>query len=457
MIYKKLTIYALGAMLFASCSEDGGPTVEDTALARATREIENLMKTPPTGEYSVGIFYQKDAWDGDLEGVPRDVPQYNRLTGKTDEYNLSPKQTPITQPDGPIKTWTGNPVNKPTTEDINRVQQQIDACVDNHIDFIVLPAMDYEKGNNARLNDGDHKYCKLITGQRGSGGENTEGVEKPADGTYVDLKGLKYAYTINLAGNVRNSGEWKKRDADGNEINAPELNYDNRIDVEAKEDYLPGRTLDDGTLWTRMTQLETLCREIQKKFEEPDYYKVNGKNFVMLQDAHRLYAQDAQGLYEKMREWLGGNVYLVAKNGDAWCPPTRYEDFFINGHVDAITNKPMYDGMQMGQWPIHPECIYLNWEYSRDVWWNSFNGIDFIPTGQLAFNKWVKESNTRDVMIQRDEQNLRKTCAIMRAMSGRNRIMLMYSLNEYRNDSFLEPTVEDGDKYLKIIKEEFNK
>lgn len=457
MTYKKIAIYAIGAMLFASCSEDDGPTPEDTDLARATREIENLMKTPPTGEYAVGIFYQKDSWDGDQEGVPRDVPQYNRLTGATNEYNLSPMQTPVTQPDGPIKTWTGDPVNKPKAVDINRMQQQVDACVSNNVDFIILPAMDYEKGSNARLNDGDHKYCKLISGQRGSAGENNEGVEQPADGLYVDLKGLKYAYTINMSGNVRNSGDWKKRDANNNEINAPELNYDNRIDVEAKGDYLPGRTLEDGTLWTRMMQLEALCKEIRKKFDEPGYYKIDGKNFVMLQDAHRLYAQDARGLYDKIREWLGGNVYLVARNGDAWCPPARYEDFFINGHVDAITNKPMYDGLQMGQWPIHLECIYLNWEYSRNVWWNNFNGIDFIPTGQLSFNKWVKESNTRDAIIQRDEQNFRKTCAIMRGMSGRNRIMLMYSLNEYRNDSFLEPTVEDGDKYLKIMKEEFNK
>lgn len=115
-------------------------------------------------------------------------------------------------------------------------------------------------------------------------------------------------------------------------------------------------------------------------------------------------------------------------------------------------------GLQMGQW-AHPSGMYL-FElgvFPGNVWWNNFNGIDFIPTGQLSFNKWVKESNTRDAIIQRDEQNFRKTCAIMRGMSGRNRIMLMYSLNEYRNDSFLEPTVEDGDKYLKIMKEEFNK
>ena len=193
MTYKKIAIYAIGAMLFASCSEDDGPTPEDTDLARATREIENLMKTPPTGEYAVGIFYQKDSWDGDQEGVPRDVPQYNRLTGATNEYNLSPMQTPVTQPDGPIKTWTGDPVNKPKAVDINRMQQQVDACVSNNVDFIILPAMDYEKGSNARLNDGDHKYCKLISGQRGSAGENNEGVEQPADGLYVDLKGLKYA------------------------------------------------------------------------------------------------------------------------------------------------------------------------------------------------------------------------------------------------------------------------
>lgn len=90
MIYKKIAIYAIGALLFASCSKDDGPTPDDTDLARATREIENLMRTPASGEYVVGIFYQKDCWDGnDSQGVPREGPQYNRLTGASNEDRKS--------------------------------------------------------------------------------------------------------------------------------------------------------------------------------------------------------------------------------------------------------------------------------------------------------------------------------------------------------------------------------
>lgn len=452
MMYKKIAISvcAMGVLLFASCSDDNGPSPDDTDLARAQREIENLVNTPPSGNYEVGVFYQKDTWEGPKDGVPRDLPQFKRLTGAVNEADLSPKQTPITQKDGPVRE--SDRVNRPTLSDIDRYQAQVDACVNNGINFLVLPPLDYENGSNNRLSEGDERLCKLVTGYRGSAGDSNEGVEYPTDGKYVDLKELKYACTINLSGNVSNGINWKRKDANGNSVSSVELRYNNRIDVEAAEDFLPAK----GEEWTRLTHLQALCEAVKAKFNEPGYSKVDGKPFVLLYDAHKLYAKDVRKLYDQMREWLGGSVYLVARNGDTWCPPARYEDFFINGHVDAITNKPMYDGMQWGQYSIHSECIYLNWEYSRNVWWNNF-GIDFIPTGQLAFSKWVKDGVTKEPIIQRDEQNFRRTCAIMRGLSGKSRIMMMYSLNEYRNDSFLEPTMENGDKYLKIMKEAFNK
>ncbi|SDH47577.1 hypothetical protein [Bacteroides ovatus] len=447
MKYKNLAYFAIGALLAVSCSDDEGGSVDDTELARAQREIEKLVNTSPSGEYGVGIFYQKDTWNGENDANQPASMQYKRLTGETNEYELSPKQTPITQENG---LWiVSKYADKPTRENIATFQSQIDACVNNGIDFLVLPPIDYETGTNYQLSYGDERLCRVLTGLRGVGGN--ESPETGAEGDYVNLKGLQYAYTINLGGSVSTDRPWVRKEEDGTVHDAIRLNYSTRIDVEAAEEYIPAR----GIYWTRLRQLEDLCEAIREKFEEPGYYRVNGKPFVMLYDAHRLYANDSRALYAKMREWLG-DVYLVAKNGDAWCPPARYEDFFINGGVDAITNQPMYAGMQWGQYPIIHECMYLNWEYSRDFWWNRL-GIDFIPTGEVAFNKWVREANTRDPLMQRDEANFRKMCSIMRGMTGRSRIMLMHSLNDYRFDAFLEPTLEDGDKYLKIVKEQFNK
>lgn len=45
----------------------------------------------------------------------------------------------------------------------------------------------------------------------------------------------------------------------------------------------------------------------------------------------------------------------------------------------------------------------------------------------------------------------------MKGQAGTKRIVFLQAVNEYKYDSFLDPTVERGDLMLSIVKEQFKK
>ena len=95
-------------------------------------------------------------------------------------------------------------------------------------------------------------------------------------------------------------------------------------------------------------------------------------------------------------------------------------------------------------------------QYTREYIAGKY-GIDFIPTGGIGFNRFVENGDLTIPIVKKDPDVFRRMCNIMKGQAGTKRIVFLQAVNEYKYDSFLDPTVERGDLMLSIVKEQFKK
>ena len=144
---------------------------------------------------------------------------------------------------------------------------------------------------------------------------------------------------------------------------------------------------------------------------------------------------------------------------DPWTPPARYQYFFTG--LDAVAAKNMYNNSDWTRYQYYPQTIYLNFEYCLKYFRDNMGGIDFIPTGAPAWNKWIDNQETDKPLMQHDPDTWRETLNILKGNAGQRKIVFIDSFNQIQYGSFIAPTKEDygngyGTLYLDIIKDEMD-
>lgn len=413
--YNKIALFSIALTLFGACAKDDGPDIDDHFLNYEIPHITINEDCP------VGVFYYNNSKDGLNEDV------YQRLIQEPDP--ASGKVGPHVEP------VLGNYKITVSEEGVAIVQQHIDWCVEGGVDFLILPGAQEHVWNKFpnNINPNDTTFYNLVTGRIGSDslavGQST--------GTSVNLKGLKYALSINMDG--INSG----------------LSNSSPIEKASTEK--------EGERLTRVQMFNDFYKRLSFYFSDPNYYKVDGKPLVVILNAHRLYAEDSEKLYNDMRavvkEFSGYDMFLVAQQ-DSWSPPARFEYFYIRGKVDAVTHKNMYNQSTYDRSYWYPQGIDQNWIYSREFFNNHWN-IDYIPTGSPSFNMYVWEGQHYNVpIVKKDPEVFRTMCNVMKKNLGKTRIVFIDSFNQWQYNSCLEPTKPEygngyGTDYLNIVKEQF--
>lgn len=445
------------AFLAGGCTEDNeGGTGDEHWLKFEIPEV------PVTSDYTVGAFYLKsnDRMSGGSVTAANRKACWARLTGTGDfanyEYDVCPKETPVWG-DYDMKT------NDVKAEDIDLLQEQMDTYAGHGIDFLILPSVSLDINNSNELTTGDVEQVKVLVGKIGEGkpGDGANDVEMNPGIKHVNFP-MKYACSVNVD-NITKAVKLTGVKADGKKVskNGTQLSNTHLIeDSEAEEDWV--QTLINGEEVTRVDLLNILfALTAGEFFDDPNYMKVDGKPMVVIENSSRLFSKDSKALYDGIRSYVreqtGYDMYLVAKSGDAWCPPDRYEYFYLRGGVDALTSLNMYNGLDYTDtYNFYPQAIYLNMQYTREYIAGKY-GIDFIPTGGIGFNRFVENGDLTIPIVKKDPDVFRRMCNIMKGHAGTKRIVFLQAVNEYKYDSFLDPTVERGDLMLSIVKEQFKK
>jgi hypothetical protein len=416
-LYHKIAALFICASMIPACSVDEGPSVDDHFL---NYEIEDI---PLTADCPVGAFYY-------FYGSGVDQAAYGRLTEQPNEKASPARVGPYVLP---VLGRYSN--NSPSEATIEVIQQHIDWCIEGGIDFLILQECN-EVGTKLYPNNLDTTVYYLATGKTGSD-------RKPAavsEGTVVNWKSLKYAMSVSMNG--INSG----------------LAYNALL-----EDAAP--TVIEGESRTRIDRFNDFFKRISDFFSDPNYYRVNGKPLVILaNNAKNVYTADSRKLYDDMRAYVkehcGEDIFLVARQ-DNWSPPARFEHFFVNGHVDAVTHLNMYDQGTYDRSYWYPQLIDQNWNYSKDFFMANW-GIDYIPTISPSCNEYVNSGVYNRPIVYKSESGFKTHCNVAKKNLGQTRIVFVESFNYWQKDTAIEPTDPEygngyGMTYLNIIKERFKK
>jgi hypothetical protein len=417
-LYNKILFLVAGIAFFTGCAQDEGPGIDDHFLNYEIGEV------PLSADCPVGVFY----FNNGGSGLNPDI--YNRILEEPDPAN------------GKVGPWVkpilGNYTTTVSEQSISVVQQHVDWCIEGGVDFLILPGCQ-ENGSALypkNIAPGDTNFYNLVTGKIGPDGLPKE----ITTGKTVDLKSLKYALSINM-----------DRINDG-------LSYTTLIE------YAPA-TIKEGVEMTRIERFNEFYKRLSDYFSDPAYYRINNRPVVVVLNAHRLYSENSAALYDNMRAYVkehcGEDMFLVAQQ-DAWSPPARFEYFYINGKVDAVTHKNMYNQGTYDRSYWYPQLIDQNWIYSREFFMTHWS-IDYIPTVAPSFNMYVNSGqNYNTPIVPKNESTFRTLCNVAKKNLGTTRIVFIDSFNQWQYATTLEPTDPDygngyGMTYLNIVKEQFKK
>lgn len=441
-------------LLFSGCQKEEGPSIEDHLLNYEIPEI------PVTEDYQVGIFYHRG---GDMTGFPNGDARNTRwelLTRLDNElvitdksyFGLTPQVLPVSQQEGFLM---------PNAESgsfrmIPMIQQHVDDCIEAGADFIILPevGIDINKAPGTRFSRGDSLFVTLMMGHSGREGKTLSIPHQvgQAGRDYIDLKTMKIVAALNWNAIVDLS---------------PQLSSSRCIEDAAGKEY-------DGVKYTRQELLNNYFCEIVRAFcNDESYYKVGGtRPMVYIRNkTAEMYAKDSKAMYDSIRrtvkEETGYDLYIVAESADVWCNQMRFQYFYMNGGVDAVASRNMYDNAEVSRSYKYPQIIDQNWKYNRETALPLFGngGMEYIPTVGPGWNKLVQDgrgSIGNSVIVQRDSATYSTLCNVAKMNVGPNRLILVDSYNRYNFDSFIEPTVEGhgkgyGKLYLNITRQQFKR
>jgi hypothetical protein len=195
-------------------------------------------------------------------------------------------------------------------------------------------------------------------------------------------------------------------------------------------------------------------------FSNPGYLKLGTKNVVFLLNGYRLFAKNNSIVTTQLRAALTAinqEIYLVGQQA-AWSPPDRYEHRFHNA-VDAIyhANYLSIPTNDLVRFSAFHQCTDQAWKYSK----TRFNtwGIEYVPNIGPSYNSNLNSPNAispyYNPYFTKDSVFFVKYCNIAKASSDVSKLILIDSWNTWSYDAQIEPAKQYGDRYLKILRDQF--
>ncbi|GJM64064.1 glycoside hydrolase family 99-like domain-containing protein [Persicobacter diffluens] len=207
--------------------------------------------------------------------------------------------------------------------------------------------------------------------------------------------------------------------------------------------------------------VETFIKDFEKMtyfFDKENYQKLDGKVVVYVSGAHELFAHDNITLIQQLRETLanfgeGYELYLIGEQWQ-WTPPLRYH-FRFQDAFDAVTHTSyvLVDQASYDRYVMFHQYTDQALIYSQQAL-NEIN-LDYIPQFSPSFTGKILNPTSKTYDFPKDEQWFITNCNIAKRSAPGNRMVILDSFNNWNSDKQIEPAQSYGDKYLKILREQF--
>lgn len=191
-------------------------------------------------------------------------------------------------------------------------------------------------------------------------------------------------------------------------------------------------------------------------FQQGNYMQIDGKAVVRIENGHNLFSNDNAALYNTLRAHmsnLGVELFIIA-NQQEWTPPARYDFRFVNG-VDAVTHNSYVNISQSwyDRYIMFHKMAEQAFTYSRDFF--DANGLDYAPTISPSTNPQISNSGSKNYAIEKNADWFSDICNVARLSTGRNKLIMLDSFNNWNAGRQIEAATSYGDEYLNILKQEF--
>jgi hypothetical protein len=404
------------ALIATSCKKDKVPSIDDYPL---NYEIPKIAVTNdiPVGAY---VYDPASALIGDEVKWTRITEKYDVSTGKIGPY---------------VQPELGRYEVKPTPVGAEKLKQIVEWAKMAKIDFLITPAV---KENASALFPGNLNGNDSLT------------VNMFAEHNFsipsIGMGDMKYAISVdiqNFSAGLLNTALL--------ETAAPTV-----INVNGQNITI-----------TREQRLYNFLKRISMYFSDQTYYHHQGRPVLVFIGPDKLYTENSKKVYDNIRqvikEQTGKDVYIIARQSQ-WTPSARFEYFFNQGKVDAVTMDNMCNvGGGATGWDrtyLLSRLINENYKLNKDYLSKNF-GIDFVPSVSPAYTGYINASGDySSPTVRKKESDFRERCNVAKMNLGNNRMVLIESMNNWQWDSQIEPTKVDygdgyGTKYLDIVREEF--
>ena len=196
-------------------------------------------------------------------------------------------------------------------------------------------------------------------------------------------------------------------------------------------------------------------------FNLSSYLKIGNKNVVFIKSAHRLYSENNEALTKRLRDSLnliGKEVFLVGQQ-EKWSPPQRFEHRFRNA-VDAIYHDN-YLGIatnDLTRLYRFNQVTDQAWEYSKAMF-NTW-GVEYVPNIGPSRNTNLSgsvqpASPYYNPYFEKDSTFFVDYCNVGKRNSDVSRIIIVDSWNDWSLDTQMEPAIQYGERYIKILRDQF--
>jgi len=181
-------------------------------------------------------------------------------------------------------------------------------------------------------------------------------------------------------------------------------------------------------------------------FGNPHYLKINGASVVELHLA-RIFKGNVSEVISHLRE-KAPKMYLIGDLVYWQDPSTSFERERIKLY-DAITSYNMHTSVQeiLDDFENNVAKKYGEWfSAARNL------GVGFVPSALPGFDD--RAVRTGNIPLSKSIDRFKKQMEIAKSyVDDSLKIVMITTFNEWHEYTYVEPSIEDGHKYLQIIKE----
>ncbi len=213
--------------------------------------------------------------------------------------------------------------------------------------------------------------------------------------------------------------------------------------------------------------LAKMTKEIKEKvlpmFEDDEYYKLPDGTPVILITPSNLSSSAATSIdYSKVMPAVratcsegGYTPYFIGEFTTGWAAPANYQAHQIES----------FDGVTLNDWKTNVYDRYYAFFSFIDLNWTNWRtsiagyNTDFIPCVFPSYSDRVNSSSSYyyEFGQKGDTSDYIDFCNVAKRNIGKRDIILVNSWNNYQKGTNLEPTEENGGKFLEVTRQQFKK